>query len=128
MKVTMEFDNVNDMDELYKVMSVLIGVNGIAPMTLEVAGDAQQTVDEVRQVTEAQDAHVSKEKLADKATLLTEIQELVAVLEESGLRTRKEIVAELHKRDAKKFQELSVSDLITLRDEFKTVVDAMMEG
>ena len=53
--------------------------------------------------------------------VLSDIQALVSTVEESGLRTRKEIVAMLNEREVKKFTELNITALKEVRDELMSI-------
>lgn len=95
-------------------------IDGVIPAANN--GSAQETVEEARQVTEMQDAHVEP---YDK--VLKDIQQLVGAIEEAGLRTRKEIVQMLQEQSVKKFTDLELGPLTSMRDQFVSLIEALKE-
>ena len=122
MKITIEID-----DRLIDIAKWLIDSFSAYSSTTERIpaennGSAQETVEEVRAVAEVADAHVEPEQNDQEYDhILSDIQALVSTVEESGLRTRKEIVAMLNAREVKKFTELNITALKEVRDELLSI-------
>ena len=133
MKITIEYDSHacrEGEEELFtEVLKVLSGyrlITDIVPTEEEVVnsakalqahrnGDAQQTSEQARQVSELDNAHV------DQDDVLKDIQNFVAKIEESGLRTRKEIKEMLTSRGVNKFTELGADELIQIHADLKFI-------
>ena len=123
MKITIEID-----DRLVDIAKWLIdGFSTYSSTTERIPaennGAAQETVEEkALEVAKTHVADIEPEQNDQEYDhVLSDIQALVGTIEESGLRTRKEIVAMLSEKGVKKFTELNITDLKAMRDELLSI-------
>ena len=62
---------------------------------------------------------------AASEVILNDVQKFVAIIEESGLRTRKEIKEMLTARGVNKFTELEHGSLVDIRDELEVIAGVL---